>query len=281
MIRSMTAFGSAKKGALQVEIHSVNRKTLEMAISLPRNMLSFDLQARKLLSQEIHRGQVTLRVTCDEKENLLPKIDSFKPLKDKWDKIALGLGLDPKTEVSLSFLVAREQEEHSSPEPLLEEELKPLLLEALKKFIGMRQKEGENLLIDFQLQLKEIKSHLKEIEAKIPAYAENHTARLKEKLATFSGIQDEDKILKETLSYIKKIDVHEEIVRLYSHIGQVEELLLQGEKSIGRTLDILMQEIGREVNTLMAKMEDTEITKLAIKMKSCLNKMQEQVQNIE
>ncbi|MFS8562802.1 MAG: hypothetical protein LVR00_00065 [Rhabdochlamydiaceae bacterium] len=136
----MTAFGSAKKGALRVELHSVNRKTLEMAISLPRNMLSFDLQARKLLSQEIHRGQVTLRVTCDKEEDFLPKIDSFKPLKVKWDKIALELGFDSKKEVSLSFLVGREQEEQSLPDSLLEEEIKPLLLEALKKFIGMRKK---------------------------------------------------------------------------------------------------------------------------------------------
>ena len=281
MIRSMTAFGSAKKGPLQVEIHSVNRKTLEMAISLPRNMLFFDLEVRKWLSQEIHRGQLTVRVAYDEKENLLPKTDSFKPLKAQWDKIALELGLDPKVEVTLNFLVARSQEEGISLEPLLEEELKPLLLEALKHFIAMREKEGENLLKDFYAQLKEIKSHLKEIEIQIPPYADRQIAKLKERLIALSEIQDEDKILKETLSHIKKIDVHEEIIRLYSHVDQVDELLGTAEKSIGRTLEILMQEMVREVNTLVAKMEDTGIIKLAIKIKSCLNKMQEQVQNIE
>lgn len=282
MMRSMTSFGSARKGGLQVEIHSVNRKGLEMAIALPKNMLSFDLSVRKLLSQEIHRGQVTVRVTYAEKENLSFATDSFKALKSKWDKISTDLGFDPSREINLNFLVARGLEEDpSSPEEPLPEMIKPLLVEALGKFIVMREKEGANLLKDLQLRLKEIKDFLKSIESKLPAYEQSHAEQLKEKLKTLSEVQDEDKILKEVMAYMKKTDVHEEAVRLYSHISQVEELITSKEASIGRVLDVLMQEMGREINTLMAKMEDTEITKLSIKIKGSINKMQEQVQNIE
>jgi uncharacterized protein (TIGR00255 family) len=280
-MRSMTAFGTAKKGAIQIEIHSVNRKTLDMTIVLPRNMLLFDVPMRKWLSEEIRRGQVTVRVMYDEKENLSPKASLFKPLKAKWDKIAHELGLDPKNEVGLDFLIARSQEETFRGEPLIEKELKSLLLEALKNFVKMREKEGGNLSKDLFIQLKGVIANLKKIEAKIPSYTQRQTDKLKEKLKAFSGVQDEEKILKETIGFIKKIDVHEEIVRFYSHVSQIKELVGSQETTIGRTLDILLQEMAREVNTLMAKMEDTEITKLAIGIKSFLNKMQEQVQNIE
>ncbi len=282
MIRSMTAFGSAKKDNWFVEIHSVNRKNLEISLTVPRHMLSYDLNIRKMLSQEIHRGQVTVRVGHDETKTNSLSTNSLKTLKSKWDKIAKDLKLDPHRDVNLSFLLARSLEEETCPaEEPLEKMLNPLLKKALKEFIAMREKEGSHLLKDMEHHLKEIKTHLKTIEKKLPAYEKKYSEELKKQIAALSSIQDDDKILKEVMGYIKKIDVHEEIIRLYSHIKQFEELLSVGETNIGKTLDVLVQEMNRETNTLIAKMGDTEILKIAIKIKSCTNKLQEQVQNIE
>lgn len=277
MPRSMTAFGSAKKGALQVEIHSVNRKGLDVQVMLPKNKLSLDVFCRKLIGEEIHRGQVTVRIAFDEGEDVFSETNFLKKLKVKWDKVASDLGFK---EASLEFLVARSKEEVSFSS-FSEEDLKGVILEALHSFIVMREKEGDHLLKDILSQLAQIKSHLKEIEAKIPFYEEKQIEKLKQALKDLSGVSDEEKILKETSSYIKKMDVHEEMIRLHSHMSQFEEKICGKDKNIGRLLDVLIQEMGREINTLMAKMEDTEITKLAIKIKSAINKMQEQVQNIE
>ena len=277
MPRSMTAFGSAKKGALQVEIHSVNRKGLDVQVMLPKNRLSLDVFCRKLIAEEIHRGQVTVRIFFDEREDASSETNFLKALKVKWDKVASDLGFK---EVGLEFLVERSKEEVSFSS-FSEEDLKPLMLEALHSFIVIREKEGAHLLKDILFQLAQIKSHLKEIETKIPSYEEKQIEKLKQALKDLSGISDEEKILKETSSHIKKMDVHEEMIRLHSHMSQFEEKICGKDKNIGRFLDVLIQEMGREINTLMAKMEDTEITKLAIKIKSAINKMQEQVQNIE
>lgn len=282
MIRSMTAFGCAKEDSWFVEIHSVNRKSLDISLALPAYMLFYDLSIRKMISQDVHRGQVTVRVGCDEKKNSLLITSSLKTLKSKWDKIAKDLKLDPHKEVTLSFLLERRLEDETlAEEKTLSQILNPLLKKALKDFIAMREKEGLHLLKDIQHQLNKIKSYLTAIEKKVPAYEKKYVEDLKKQIQLLSSLQDEDKILKEVITYLKKIDVHEEIIRLYSHIKQFEELLMSQQTNIGKTLDVLVQEMNRETNTLIAKMADTEILKLAIQIKSCVNKLQEQVQNIE
>jgi uncharacterized protein (TIGR00255 family) len=284
MIRSMTAYGSAKRvtpsGKWAIEVHSVNRKGLDLNLFLPRELLSFDPEVRKILAQEIQRGLVTLRVNF-EPEQIQGPLLSLKAIKEKWDKIARELGFRSSDAIDLRFLIERMKEEVVIGDGKeFKVDLFTSISEALKKFIEMREKEGSALRKDFILRLKTIRTQLKKIEKKAPLLQEKYQKKLKARITEVASL-DKDRLLREVMIYAERVDVTEEITRLYSHMTQFEDLLRAKEKSVGRTLDFLTQEMGREINTLTAKAGDSEISKLAIGIKSEIEKIREQVQNIE
>jgi uncharacterized protein (TIGR00255 family) len=284
MIRSMTAYGSAKRvtpsGKWAIEVHSVNRKGLDLNLFLPRELLSFDPEVRKILAQEIQRGLVTLRVNF-EPEQIQGPLLSLKAIKEKWDKIARELGFRSSDAIDFRFLIERMKEEVVIGDGKeFKVDLFTSISEALKKFIEMREKEGSALRKDFILRLKTIRTQLKKIEKKAPLLQEKYQKKLKARITEVASL-DKDRLLREVMIYAERVDVTEEITRLYSHMTQFEDLLRAKEKSVGRTLDFLTQEMGREINTLTAKAGDSEISKLAIGIKSEIEKIREQVQNIE
>ena len=288
MIRSMTAYGrafsSTSRGAWVVEIHSVNRKGLDFHVFMPKDFLCFDLEIRKWLSAAISRGQVTVKVSF-EGEDTLKSVSRLSSVKQSMEKMALALGF-PLEQISFP-LVYQEAKALSldvqEKEKELLEELQSVVQEALKEFLRRRESEGRALAAAFSQNLELMRSLLLEIEAKSLGIQERYQKKILEKLQEFKEVfaEDRERVLREVFFYGEKVDVSEEITRLQSHFKQFEALLDSQEKSVGRTMDFSLQEMGREINTLSAKAEGLEILGCALKMRSELEKIREQAQNVE
>ncbi len=288
MIRSMTAYGrafsSTSRGSWVVEIHSVNRKGLDFNIFLPRDFLCFDLEVRKLLSAVISRGQVTVKVSF-QGDDALKSVARLSSVKQSMEKMAqaLGFSMDQITfplvyeEVKTLSLNVQEHEQE------LLSELQVVVQDALKEFLCRRGSEGKILSDSFRQNLELMRSLLQEIESKSLGIQERYQKKILEKLQEFKEVfaEDRERVLREVFFYGEKVDVSEEITRLRSHFHQFEALLESQEKSVGRTMDFFIQEMGREINTLSAKAEGLDILGCALKMRSELEKIREQAQNVE
>lgn len=295
MIKSMTAYSrtsiNSPLGRLVIEIHSVNRKMLDMSLYLPKDWLRFDIEIRKWLSQSLERGQITLRLTL-QSEGVSQKLFShysnqLKILKEGWEKLADKLGYDPSKMIDLPFLVSQLQTTPAPESKEDEEELKSSLKKgveiALDELMRMKEREGGILSLDIQKRLKIIEDNAAAVESRkeIPLthYREKLIDRLKEIGHLSSEV--EERIIREVAILAEKLDITEELVRLRTHIGQFHQYLDSQEKAVGRTLDFLTQEMHREINTLGSKSAESEISLCVVKMKSELDKIREQVQNIE
>jgi uncharacterized protein (TIGR00255 family) len=295
MIKSMTAYSRASAssplGRLVIEIHSVNRKMLDISLYLPKDLLKFDVEIRKWLSQLIERGQVTVRLNL-QSEAVSGKLFSnyavqLKTLKEGWDKLAKELGYEPEKVVDLSFLVSQWQmmpaAETKQEEEAVRVSVKGVVDDALQEFMKMKETEGKTLALDIEKRLKIIEENIAAVEMKkelpLVHYRKKIVDRMKE-IADLDG-EAEERIMREVALLAEKLDVTEELVRLRAHIEQFRHHLASQEKAVGRTLDFLTQEMHREINTLGSKSADSEISSYVIKTKSELDKIREQVQNIE
>ena len=290
MTRSMTAYGRATSAGLEgiswaVEIHSVNRRGLDLHLHMPKDLLFLDLDLRKMIGEQVTRGQVTLKVSFKKEKTQEASIKRLKKLKTYLEKSAKELGY-PKEVVDLPLLLEQIERvplsEFGLSEKKIETELKKTLQQALNQFIKMKELEGKAIVSDVKERLKSISTLLKEIEKKASDAVENFRQKLVDRLEEFlEGALEDERILKEVAFYAEKIDITEEIIRLRSHLKQANDLLASKEKSVGRTLDFLNQEMLREINTIASKSGDLTVTKNAVSAKSELEKIREQVQNIE
>jgi uncharacterized protein (TIGR00255 family) len=284
----MTGFGravlDAPFGRLTVEIQSVNRKFLEVFVSIPKEFSQFEHEVRKWVTEAVSRGGVSVRIyltpTLSALEDLLPNAEMLKGLKKSWDKIAKKAGLDPES-IDLPFLM---QYLPSSPKEASDRDLKDLktcVQKALSTLVSMKKTEGKTLARDFAKYLEEIEEMLKEVEKHSPEATKKMRARLFEKMeeALKIGPELEERLLREVALFAEKVDITEEITRLKSHIQQFKALLKQ--ETVGRKMDFLIQEMGREVNTIGSKSMESRIAHTVVSMKSALEKLREQVQNIE
>lgn len=291
----MTAYGRSSKttpsGRWNVEIHSVNRKFLDISIQLPRDFLAFDIELRKAVSAQIQRGQVTVKVALVQ-EGVSPdivkrQVEQLKLVKQLYSEVAKELGLDTESVLSLPFLLEQKQSfagnESEQKEDKLKEDLLLVMKEALLVYIHMKEVEGKALATEILKYLENFKKLLGEIEKNAPDASLAYKKKLLDKIAEVKALDthDEERILREVMIYAEKVDIEEEITRLKSHIQQFEQLFSSKEKSVGRTMDFLLQEMNREVNTMCAKSDMIDISMHAVKMKSELEKIREQAQNIE
>jgi uncharacterized protein (TIGR00255 family) len=295
MIKSMTAYGRASVSAVQgqfvIEIHSVNRKMLDMSLYLPKDLLRFDIEIRKWLSQYLERGQITLRLTLQSEGGSNKLFSNYsiqlKALKEGWDKLARELGYDPEKTVDLSFLVSQLQGlpsfESKEDEETLKASLKAAVEAALQELMEMKETGGKTLALDIQKRLKIIEENIAAIELKKEVPLIHYRKKLNDRLKEVGHLhaEAEERIIREVALLAEKMDVTEEIVRLRTHIEQFRQHLSLHEKAVGRTLDFLTQEMHREINTLGSKSADSEISLYVVKIKSELDKIREQVQNIE
>lgn len=290
MPSSMTGFGraviDAPFGHLTVEVQSVNRKYLEVFIALPKELGRFESEVRKWVGEHVSRGQVSVRVFLtpseDLLEGLLPDPQMLKNLKKGWEKIAKEIGSDPKS-IDLPFLM---QHMPVLPRQDMTDEkdlpsLRSCIEKALESLVKMKNTEGKTLAKDLAERLKELESLISQIATHAPSATAKMRQKLMEKMSEVlkMSTECEERLLREVAIFAERVDVTEEIIRFKSHIEQFKEIL-KGDV-VGRKMDFLIQEMGREVNTIGSKSMEVAMSRLVVEMKSEMEKMREQVQNLE
>lgn len=295
MFRSMTAYGrahvSTEAGSFLIEIHSVNRKSLDITVNLPKELLMFDMDFRKELSHEVKRGFITVRVTREEAHPTpgmsLPDMEVMKSLHEQYKTCAKELGYDPEEAIPFPVLLNYGLTSGGATELVADEKLQVELMEgfkkALSKFIDMREREGATLLADVGPRLDEIEGELDKIAERVKAAPEMFREKLEKRLEELDLLRDEDeeRMMRELILLAEKVDVTEEMTRLRSHVQQFRDLMDSKKRRVGRELDFLIQEMNREVNTIAAKSQDIEITQAILEVKTEQEKIREQIQNIE
>ncbi|MBX7066096.1 MAG: YicC family protein [Parachlamydiales bacterium] len=283
MLSSMTGFGraafDAPYGRLTVEIQSVNRKYLEIFVSSPKEFTQYEHEVRKWVGEAISRGQVSVRIFLEPSLNaidrLLPDPKVLKRLKAGWDQVAKKAGVDAKG-IDLPFLM---QYLPASKNEASDEELRVCVKEAVKALVAMKQTEGKALAKDLAQRIKELERMIAEIEKHSPDATEKMRTKLRERMEEVFKGEVEERLLREVALFAERVDISEEITRFKSHIDQFKGLLKADV--VGRKMDFLLQEMGREVNTIGSKSMEAKIAHLVVAMKSELEKVREQVQNIE
>ncbi len=288
----MTGFGrcecEAPFGKLIVEIQSVNRKYLEIYVSLPKEFSRFENNLRKLVGEKVNRGLISIRIllipNAAAVQDLLPDLTLLENLKQGWVELAGKLGVS-KDSIDLPFLMQQIPEmRHASPAK--EEDFEPIrhcLEGALKALDEMKRKEGAALTKDIAERLKTISAALAWIEQKSPDAVAKTRQKLKERLEEIfqPGVELDDRLLREVALFAERVDISEEVTRFRSHVVQYHELLKAKADASGRKMDFLVQEISREINTIGSKSMDVGIAHQVVEVKSELEKIREQIQNIE
>ncbi len=286
MLSSMTGFGRAVAdtpfGRLVVEIQSVNRKYLEVSVALPREWGRFEHEVRKWVGETLARGSISVRISLAPNakavESFLPDLETLQGLKKGWDRLASQIGLDTRS-VDLPFLVSQlpEAENHSADEAL--PALRHSVEEALKALVEMRRVEGKALARDLLQRLQVLEHELTEVDKLAPTVVAKMRQKLAERMAEVLPADTalDERLIREVALFAERVDITEEITRLRSHFSQLKGLLQTKEASVGRKMDFLVQEMGREINTIGSKCPETRV----VEMKSELEKMREQIQNIE
>lgn len=292
MIYSMTGFGRAELSEsdkkFTVEVKSVNHKYFDLNIRMPRKFNLFESNIRNLLKEYASRGKIDLYISYEDLSESGTSLKYNKALAEEYyhfyKQIQEDFHIDDDIRTSTiarstDVLVLEEQE-------INEEEMWSLLERPLKDafsaFRSAREKEGEALKQNIIGKLDEMQGHAAFIEERLPQiiseYREKLTERVKELLEN-SQI-DEGRIAAEVTMYADKIAIDEELVRLTTHIRHMRDILEKGGES-GRNLDFIAQEMNRESNTILSKSNDINITNRGIELKTCIEKIREQVQNLE
>lgn len=292
MLRSMTGFGRAEATNEQhkftVEIKAVNHRYLDLSVKMPKKLNMFENQIRTLIKNYIERGKVDLYISFEDytEEKALVKYNHeiageyLKYLVQMSDDF--GLENDIRVSTLSRFPEVFTMEELEIDEEALFSELSVVIEDACKKFVESREAEGEKLKVDLLAKLDEMKGYVDFIETRSPQIVEEYKSKLVEKIEMLLGDNkiDESRIAQEVTIYADKVCVDEEIVRLKSHVEAMKAALLSGE-SVGRKLDFIAQEMNREANTTLSKSTDLEITNIGIDLKTLIEKIREQIQNIE
>jgi len=292
MIKSMTGYGrgewQGEHKRIEAEIRSFNHRYLDVSIRLPRKLNPLEGQVRNLLKQRVSRGRLEVSVQLEDTSAGEQKLEldlslardihlALKSLKE-----TLGLPGEIRLETLANFrdLFVRKEMEVD-----LEKEwtsLQTALENALTNLEQMRQNEGLNLKSDFLNRLKTVEDLARQIAAQSPLSLKAGRDRLAERVAELSGGVEVDpsRLAQEVAFLAERSDITEELVRLRSHLNQFREMLARPEP-MGRKMEFLLQEFNREANTIGSKANDAGISHLTVEIKSELEKMREQVQNVE
>ena len=290
---SMTGYGKAEYAqngiTLTVELKTVNNRFLDIIPKYPRAFVSLDDLIRKSVQQKIKRGRVELFVTYQNVNESGKTLVVDKSLAEQYVALSKQFASDYSlpNDFSVTFLmrspdVVTEQMAVQDEGDILTEILQDTLSKALDKLIEMRAVEGDKLEKDLLSRSNTVETLVTEIERRAPEIKAEYEARLRTKMEEILGDVkfDETRLLQEVAIFADKSNIDEEITRLKSHIAQLRDICEKGI-DVGKKLDFLMQEFNRETNTVCSKSNDLEITKLGLALKNEIEKMREQVQNIE
>ncbi len=293
MLRSMTAFGRIVEttaiGSLTVEIQSVNRKHLDVKVHCPPELRRFEMDMQNLISGSVFRGQVTVRIIpAYEKQSPIsvsPNRELAVQIKKSADKIAQELEINHPD--FLIRLLAGSKDILNYTEEIADEQAWKLALisavsAALKPFMKMKVYEGGKLFEDFTRRIDRLSCLNQEIDQLSDRSVEMMRKKLTEMLETaFQGrVENEETLLREVCLYAEKVDISEEITRFNAHLEHFKEIM-ESRGAVGKTLEFIGQELFRETNTIASKVNDIEISRKTIEMKTELERIREQLQNVE
>ena len=292
MIKSMTGYGRAASvyGGfdISVELKSVNNRYLEVAVKTPRAYSFLEDKVKALVRDKLNRGKVDVFISVTENGEVGADVAPDLPLARGYYKALCALSdeLGLENDVTLSDMArfsdifklgARETDEEALTQGVL-----AAASDAIKSFVAMRETEGEKLKADILARADTVLACVSFIEERSPETARAYRERLEQSVRDLLGDAsvDETRLLTETAVFADRIAVDEETVRLRSHIGQMTALV-SGDGPAGRKLDFIVQEMNREANTIGSKAQDIEITRRVVEIKAEIEKIREQIQNIE
>jgi len=292
MIKSMTGFGRCETAGenkkITVEIKAVNHRYLDVNMKMPKKLSFFEASMRNVLKEYMERGKVDIFVTYEDytEENYCVKYNKeiAKAYMDHLCDMASDFLIENDVRVSslARFPEVLTLEEQQIDEKELWTDLEKTLRGACEAFVEARVKEGENLKNDIISKLDNMLENVSYIEERAPGVIDEYRQRLTDKVKEYlaDSTIDESRILTEVTIFTDKVCIDEEIVRLKSHIQSTKEALIQGG-SLGRKLDFIAQEMNREANTILSKANDLKTSNYAIDLKTDIEKVREQIQNIE
>jgi len=290
-MRSMTGYGSSSAAledlAFTVNVSSVNRKSLDLTVSLPDEWEVLEIEVAELVRKVIARGKVHLAIEVTSKksaENEAWDEDQINVSLDRLSALAEAQGIAFNPSADLLWQIANsKRKEVTLPAADL---IKPMLLEAvdtaLNSLVIMREKEGEALLVDFITRVALLRRLVDSVALRAPLVAPNYREQLLKRLreANLDLDVSDERVLKEVALFADRCDITEEITRFKSHIEQFTQLI-KSDLEIGRKAEFILQEMGREVHTMGSKANDLEIAKQVIELKNELERVKEQIANVE
>ena len=288
----MTGYGKGeyKEGGIELtcEIKTVNNRYLDVSVKAPRIFTAYEDVIRTLVREKLTRGHADVFVSCKDKRErpaaLVPDMQlaaSYVAAATALKAAFPALADDVTLTSVLRFPDVLKQDEQAAADEELLSALKKALSEALDNLNRMRRTEGEKLKADMLSRMDSIEALAKEIAARAPKVAEEYRKKLEERVREYlkDANADEGRLLTEVAVFADKSNIDEELTRLFSHISQFRSICEEG--IVGRKLDFLVQEFNREANTTCSKSNDIEITRTGLALKNEIEKVREQVQNLE
>ena len=293
MIRSMTGFGHGevsndKNQKVTVEMKSVNHRYCDISLKLPKKLAMFEANIRNIMKEYASRGKIDIYVSYEDLSETAVSLHYNQAMAEEYMQVFKKMQEDFNIETKITAEALAKYPEVVTIEEVQQDEevwwelLEAALRQAAEKFVETRTIEGANLKRDLLGKLDQMAADVTFIEERSPQIIAEYRSKLEEKVKEFleDSTIEENRIAAEVTLYADKIAVDEEIVRLQSHISSMTDVL-ESDESIGRKLDFLVQEMNREANTIASKSNDIKITQITVELKSEIEKIREQIQNIE
>lgn len=293
MIRSMTGFGHGevsndKNQKVTVEMKSVNHRYCDISLKLPKKLAMFEANIRNIMKEYASRGKIDIYVSNEDLSETAVSLHYNQAMAEEYMQVFKKMQEDFNIETKITAEALAKYPEVVTIEEVQQDEevwwelLEAALRQAAEKFVETRTIEGANLKRDLLGKLDQMAADVAFIEERSPQIIAEYRSKLEEKVKEFleDSTIEENRIAAEVTLYADKIAVDEEIVRLQSHISSMTDVL-ESDESIGRKLDFMAQEMNREANTILSKSSDVDLADHAIELKTNVEKVREQIQNIE
>ena len=293
MIRSMTGFGHGevsndKNQKVTVEMKSVNHRYCDISLKLPKKLAMFEANIRNIMKEYASRGKIDIYVSYEDLSETAVSLHYNQAMAEEYMQVFKKMQEDFNIETKITAEALAKYPEVVTIEEVQQDEevwwelLEAALRQAAEKIVETRTIEGANLKRDLLGKLDQMAADVAFIEERSPQIIAEYRSKLEEKVKEFleDSTIEENRIAAEVTLYADKIAVDEEIVRLQSHISSMTDVL-ESDESIGRKLDFMAQEMNREANTILSKSSDLEISNIAIDLKTEIEKVREQIQNVE
>ena len=293
MIRIMTGFGHGevsndKNQKVTVEMKSVNHRYCDISLKLPKKLAMFEANIRNIMKEYASRGKIDIYVSYEDLSETAVSLHYNQAMAEEYMQVFKKMQEDFNIETKITAEALAKYPEVVTIEEVQQDEevwwelLEAALRQAAEKFVETRTIEGANLKRDLLGKLDQMAADVTFIEERSPQIIAEYRSKLEEKVKEFleDSTIEENRIAAEVTLYADKIAVDEEIVRLQSHISSMTDVL-ESDESIGRKLDFMAQEMNREANTILSKSSDVDLADHAIELKTNVEKVREQIQNIE